>query len=589
MIQRKPMTSLYEAVRRFLEHPQDDTGRADFDFHLGLYNDPPFESSDSCNDWQPHPLSLHPPATEASQGLAQRIIQGQADLCGAKVKIEATRRQEVWSMVDILSKDLQLDHVYCLNLIRAANAEDVRVWVEQKVGPRGGQGGGGDAYQTSGGMMVMVPLHDDLAASARYLFFIEKRAALNALLELVQARIGMGLNAAKQHAVMLATDKLISQGLPTLLMHRIEHISRESNCHGRTPMEVEYEVERQKAADCLFFLFYQTQILPSELLPLPPSLPPTTISTTSLSLPTSSSLSSSSSQSITLINLLKQLTEELRRKFGLVAPGEEQAKCQEERALYKTLSTLLMTLITSLITVDGLLCHPGGGREGGGQRNALLTFIEEEGKLSAAVDARQAYEKAYKEAQAMHATLPAPVVATLKEKENAYKDLHSHLMQTLTFLREAIEGGWANTGVHAVVLLAWHALLRDERLTEMMAYLQEGRSLGEMRRDLLSQAMGQGVWGFLEGGMVGCWTRPGQEDIQLFFLDCLGEMVGGVLREGGSEGGVGGGAGLVRSLVGYGGEGGEEEESEGEEGVWGGEGRRRAEGREGSMLRGNGG
>ncbi|GAB5029933.1 nucleoporin 205-like protein [Nannochloropsis oceanica] len=564
------MTSLYEAVRRFLEHPQDDTARADFDFQLGLYDDPPFQSSDSSNDWQPHPLSLHPPATEASQGLAQRIIQGQADLCGAKVKIEATRRQEVWDIVDKLSKDLQLDHVYCLNLIRAANAEDIRVWLEQKVGPRGGQGGGGDEYQTPGGMMAMVPLHDDLVASARYLFFIEKRAALNALLELVQARIGMGLNAAKQHAIMLATDNLISQGLPKLLMHRIEHISREINCRGRTPMEVEYEVERQKAADCLFFLFYQTQILPSELLPLPPSLTPATTSTSSLAL----SSSFPSSQSITLINLLKQLTEELKRKFGLVAPGEEQAKSKEERALYKTLSTLLMTLVTSLMTVDGLLPHPGGGRvggreggreggrgraeggrEGGLQRNALLILIEEEGKLSAAVDARQAYEKAYKEAQATHTTLPAPVVAALKEKENVYRDLHSHLLQTLNSLREAIEGGWANTGVHTVVLLAWHALLRDERLTEMMTYLQEGRSLGETRRALLSQAMGQGVWGFLEGGLVGCWKRPGQEDIQLFFLDCLGELVGGLLREGGIEGGVGEGGGLVRSLEAYGGGG----------------------------------
>lgn len=37
-------------------------------------------------------------------------------------------------------------------------------------------------------------LRDDVEAAARYLFFIEKRNALNALLELVQARMGVGLS-----------------------------------------------------------------------------------------------------------------------------------------------------------------------------------------------------------------------------------------------------------------------------------------------------------------------------------------------------------------------------------------------------------
>ena len=62
---------------------------------------------------------------------------------------------------------------------------------------------------------------------------------------------------AKQHAVTTATDALISQGLPGVLLRRVEWVTREARCRGRTPLEVEFEAERQKAADCLFFLFYQ--------------------------------------------------------------------------------------------------------------------------------------------------------------------------------------------------------------------------------------------------------------------------------------------------------------------------------------------
>lgn len=58
---------------------------------------------------------------------------------------------------------------------------------------------------------------------------------------------------------MSATDALIGQGLPAVLMRRVEWVSREVKCRGRSPLEVEFEVERQKAADCLFFLFYQVR------------------------------------------------------------------------------------------------------------------------------------------------------------------------------------------------------------------------------------------------------------------------------------------------------------------------------------------
>lgn len=73
MLQRKPMTALYEAVRRFLEHPQDDVGRAELDYHLGLYEAEAPNGSGSS--WCPHPLNLHPPPTAESQAAYQRMIQ----------------------------------------------------------------------------------------------------------------------------------------------------------------------------------------------------------------------------------------------------------------------------------------------------------------------------------------------------------------------------------------------------------------------------------------------------------------------------------------------------------------------------------
>ena len=67
------MTSLYDAVRRFLEHGHDDVGRSDFDFHLSLYEEPP--GSDRDGRWRPHPLNLHPPPTAQSLAYAQKIIR----------------------------------------------------------------------------------------------------------------------------------------------------------------------------------------------------------------------------------------------------------------------------------------------------------------------------------------------------------------------------------------------------------------------------------------------------------------------------------------------------------------------------------
>jgi hypothetical protein len=77
----------------------------------------------------------------------------------------------------------------------------MRLWVDTKVKPFAAVGE--DAMKVPGKQThVLVPagpmqqqlemevsLKDDTLACARYLFFIEKRAALNALLELAQARI----------------------------------------------------------------------------------------------------------------------------------------------------------------------------------------------------------------------------------------------------------------------------------------------------------------------------------------------------------------------------------------------------------------
>lgn len=69
----------------------------------------------------------------------------------------------------------------------------MRLWIESKVQPSLAPF---DDLQTPGGGaqgQQLMPLRENLEASARYLFFIEKRSALNALLELVQARMSVEL------------------------------------------------------------------------------------------------------------------------------------------------------------------------------------------------------------------------------------------------------------------------------------------------------------------------------------------------------------------------------------------------------------
>ena len=50
-------------------------------------------------------------------------IQGEEELCGAKVKVEPSRQQDAEQMVSRLANDLQLDHEYCLYLLRSVGHE----------------------------------------------------------------------------------------------------------------------------------------------------------------------------------------------------------------------------------------------------------------------------------------------------------------------------------------------------------------------------------------------------------------------------------------------------------------------------------
>jgi hypothetical protein len=64
----------------------------------------------------------------------------------------------------------------------------------------------------------------------------------------------------KQHSVVLAVDAFIDQGLPAVLMRRVELVTRENRTRGTTPAQQEYAVERQRAAECLFFLYYMVRV-----------------------------------------------------------------------------------------------------------------------------------------------------------------------------------------------------------------------------------------------------------------------------------------------------------------------------------------
>lgn len=60
----------------------------------------------------------------------------------------------------------------------------------------------------------------------------------------------------KLHSISEAVEGFVRQGMPALLMARIKALT-DKNLNGRSDLEVELEVERQKAAECLHFLYYQ--------------------------------------------------------------------------------------------------------------------------------------------------------------------------------------------------------------------------------------------------------------------------------------------------------------------------------------------
>ncbi len=123
--------------------------------------------------------------------------------------------------------------------------QDLRVWIEGKVQPASAffdeysaaaqaqamqqvqqqqqqQHGGQLVQQQLQGQMMMLPLtpralREDVEAAARYLFFIEKRNALNALLELVQARMGVGLSEVRSLLLVVWMNSTFERWPPLLL------------------------------------------------------------------------------------------------------------------------------------------------------------------------------------------------------------------------------------------------------------------------------------------------------------------------------------------------------------------------------------
>ena len=262
------------------------------------------------------------------------------------------------------------------------------------------------------------------------------------------------------------------------------------------------------------------------MLPLPASATPAPTSSPFSTTLSSSSSSSSSVTPVTLLGLIKYLSEELRRRSKEVAPGEDKGKAKEERALFKALITLLMTLVTSLITLHDLLPRADGSQasssDASAGQNGLLAWLT--GGLRDVLDLRHEYERAKKAAHQAH-PISSAAQGQLKDLEGQLDRAKGPVRERLEHVQKELCSGWSNEGLEAVVMLAWGAFLKDESLaTAMHAAL--GESLGDRRKELLHKALVKNVFSFMEGALVGCWRRQSPEHIQTFFLDVTVELLG---------------------------------------------------------------
>jgi hypothetical protein len=188
------------------------------------------------------------------------------------------------------------------------------------------------------------------------------------------------------------------------------------------------------------------------------------------------------------VGLLKFLVEDLSKRSGSSA-DEEQRK-REDRAAYKAMSTVLMTLVECLVVTGDM--QPRGGLPGNNGESAIVAYLRE----------------------------------PLDKKEPA------EAKRRLEGAEQALCEGWAAPGVQAVVLLAWGALLRDAGLARGVHSVL-GVPLQDKRRLVLGRAMDLGVFGFLEGALLSCWRRRASthDDLAIFFVDVMVDLLGVYLND----------------------------------------------------------
>jgi hypothetical protein len=236
-----PFQSLHEALSEFLlsSHGRSMAASGELEQALASLRD------ELVN---PQPLNFSP----RSQSDRQAVLSGVIDLFGQKLPIPPEIRDEIIK----LSDELDLNERDCVIAWFIVSNETERQKLERRL------------CEPLGSLRRNIPL-----ATRRFIFY-EKSCILACVRDLLKARLNESLPQPKLRVVAEHANSLMKQGLPRNLMTTIRMITTGDGAFSSSlecpsaagPSKAQFANEvRVTAAESLFYIFYDTQALPDEV------------------------------------------------------------------------------------------------------------------------------------------------------------------------------------------------------------------------------------------------------------------------------------------------------------------------------------
>lgn len=108
-------------------------------------------------------------------------------------------------------------------------------------------------------------LNSSLPAAARQWYMAHKECAIQAVMQLMKSRMDEDIASDMRAVIMTSTNRLLRDGVAAHLLNALRSaITEMQSCAGHR-LKIFLETSVKQLAECLFFCFYQTQIIQSEL------------------------------------------------------------------------------------------------------------------------------------------------------------------------------------------------------------------------------------------------------------------------------------------------------------------------------------